>query len=138
MTDVLTHDEYQRLVEDEYGDTLPRPLLIQSFDIEETFEENFDWENPKKQAVKVLVLNVAEPRMYTDKKGQVMVIVPHEPFTYALINSFFPVKNAWLYTLSDTVGADLEDRYYYHRFGKNEWDGNIPIPAYSSEDITTH
>lgn len=133
-----THEEFDQLIATEYGDTLPRPFLIQSFDVEEVQDEDFDWETPKKSALKGLPVNVTEPGMYTDRKGQMMVLLPHANPTYDLINSFFPVKGAWMYTISDSVGAELHDRYYYHRYGKNEVDGNVPLPRYNPHDITTH
>lgn len=136
MTNILSHEEFESLVRSEHGDVLPAPMLIQSFDIEELLGE--DWEEPKTAALRALTLNVGEPSMYTDRKGQVMVILPHGPLTYQVIESFFPVKKAWVYTLSDTVGTDLDEREYYFRYGRDEEDGNVRIPAYSPHDMTTH
>lgn len=136
MTDVLTHEQFETLVEEEYGDVLPRPLLIQAHEAEELFDD--DWNEPKTKAVRVMRLNVAERTMYTDRKGQVVVILPHGPLSYEAINGFFPVKDAWLYTLSATVGSDLDERNYYFRYGRDEEDGNKAIPKFNLSDIKTH
>lgn len=136
MTDILNHEQFEALLRDEYGDTIPRPALIQSFEAEELLDD--DWQDVKTKALKAMLLNVATPSMYTDRKGQVMVILPHGPLTYQMINGFFPVKNAWAYTFSATVGADLDERDYFFRYGRDEEDGNEPVPAFKPNDIKTH
>lgn len=124
------------MVRDEYGSTVPRPALIQSFEVEELLNE--DWEDPKMMALRVINLNVSEPRMYTDKRGQVILVLPHAPLSYEMIEGFFPVKKAWVYTYSTSVGADLDERNYYFRYGRDEEDGNIPLPTFILSDTITH
>lgn len=136
MADPLTHEEFERLVSDEHGALMPRPSLIQSFDVEELLADN--WQEPKMQALKTLRLNVVEPTMYTDRKGQVLLVLPHGVPSYHTIESIFPVKKAWLYTISATVGSELNERIYLFRYGRDEEDGNEPIPAYQANKPLTH
>lgn len=137
MTDILTHEEFEALLKEE-GDMLPRPAVIQSFDIEETFADDFSWDKPKMAALMAVSLNVAEPHMYTDRKGKTMVVLPLTNLTYDTIQGFFPVKKAWVYTISDTVGEDLDERGWFFRYGQNMWEGNEPLPAFKLEDTLTH
>lgn len=137
MTDTLSHEEFERLLEDE-GQTLPHIHVLQSFDLEETQVDGFVWESPKMAALMAVHLNVIEPKMYTDRKGKTMVVLPLSQVTYDLIEGFFPVKKAWLYTISGTVGADLDERGYFFRYGTNDWDGKVPIPKFSHTDTLTH
>lgn len=136
MTEVLSHEEFERLVKEQHGDLMPRPALIQAHEVEELL--NDDWDQPKMAALKVLTLNVSAPTMYTDKKGQVIVVLPHGGLSYDMIEGFFPVKKAWLYTQSATVGAELDEQNYYFRNGKDEEDGNVPIPTFRLADTNTH
>lgn len=91
----------------------------------------------KKPVMRLIPLNVTEPRIYTNKQGDVHIIYPmYDELTYELLQDMHPVKGAWCYRWSHLywVEADhssnLDEALY---FFKPDY-----IPPFAAYDVTTH
>jgi hypothetical protein len=86
------------------------------------------------KAIRVLMLNVIEPRLYRDENGIVFVVLPNfDVVTYDIAADAHPIHDAWCY-----------------RFSPYNWDDNDhlgqavylfsddTIPAFNLDDVDTH
>lgn len=133
----LTHEEYDSLLKEigEYGAVAIEPFLLTAHDgtPEEVAEEA-----PKTLGMRALFLNVAQPSMYTDRQGKVLIVLPMYT-TYDEIDSIFPVEHSpWLYMIVGHVNEDLDERMFFWRDGKDEGDGNRELPKFNLADWRTH
>lgn len=135
----LTHEEFESLLKEigEYGAVTVEPFLITAHN--GTYEEVMS-EVPKTKGLRMLFLNVAVPHMYTDRNGKTLLVFPLYT-TYDEIDSVFPNEydeSPWVYQIVTHVNEDLEDRIFYWRDGRDEDDGNRPLPKFNLADWRTH
>lgn len=84
--------------------------------------------------IRVLMLNVSEPRLYKDSNGIVFVVLPgYDVVTYDVANDVHPTKDAWCYRMAPytwNAGSDLADAAYLF--------SEAPLVPYDDADLSTH
>lgn len=84
--------------------------------------------------VRILMLNVAEPRLYRDENGIVFVVLPSfDVVTYDIASDAHPVHGEWCYRFSPynyDGKSDISDAAFLF----NE----AAVPTFELEDFTTH
>lgn len=91
-----------------------------------------DYENYK--AVRILMLNVAEPRLYRDENKIVFVVLPSfDVVTYAIASDAHAIHDAWCYRLTP-YNWDNDDHMAQAAYLFSEG----TIPAFNLDNVDTH
>lgn len=125
----LSHDEFKELA----GAFAPVPLMIQSFEAEDVYKTE-----PIKQGLRAFVLGVKTIHMYTQDNGKVALILPSRGVDYEDLEAVYPVKDAWVYTISEAYDVDADQREYFFRDGTDHLDGKRKLPAFELGKVETH
>lgn len=133
-TRFIEEQEFHELIAIE-GDTLPLyKLTAIPFKPPTPDGEDMPDYHDYKSVIRVMLLNVKEPRLYKDKNKVVFLVLPsYDTVTYDVANECHPVKDAWCYRFS-TYGWDKS----YDLDAAVYLTSEAALPAFELGDLSTH
>jgi len=125
----LSHDEFKELA----GAYAPVPLILQSFEAEDVLRSE-----PITAGLRVFFMGVKTTHMYMQENGKPALVMPSKGVDYDDIESVYPVKDAWAYTVSEAYDVDVDDRSYFFRDGNLPLDGKRKLAPFKLGEVATH
>jgi len=132
-TRFIEEDEFRELMKIE-GEVIPAFKLVAiPFNPPAPGKPEPDYRDYK--AIRVLLMNVAEPRLYRDPHGVIFVVLPSfDDLTFEQAQEAHPIKDGvWCYRFTPyswDADSDIYDAAYL--FPESE------LPAFDLDDVLTH
>ena len=93
-----------------------------------------DYDNYKASTIRVLLLNVTEPRLYKDEQGLVFIVLPsYDIVTHEVASTIFPRTDVWCYRFSPYSWDSKDDMdLAAYLFPENT------VPNFELNNVETH